>query len=109
MNNLIYCFGFIISLIIIFIGLYNTNEQTIQSGASLLFFMLMAFIGNIISEIRNKKIKLSIVKFMLPLFIVSAGIIIYGSHTNHIIIASFISFILGLSSFYFLFSKQKNE
>ena len=56
MKNLIFCLAFIVSLVIIIAGLYKTDYDTIQSGTSLFFFMLAAFAGTVISEIRKKEI-----------------------------------------------------
>lgn len=106
MKNLIYCFGFMVSLTIILVGLNKTDGSIIQSGTSLLFFMLMAFVGSTISEIKNKKIDRYILKFIIPLFIISIGSIIYGACTNHIVIASLISLLLGLISISLIFKKR---
>lgn len=55
-EKLNFCLAFIVSLVIIIAGLYKTDYDTIQSGTSLFFFMLAAFAGTVISEIRKRKL-----------------------------------------------------
>lgn len=98
MGYILYAFSFLVSLIIIFIGLYKSDNEIIQSGASLFLFMLAAFIGTLISEIKKKKIDTRVLKIIIPLFLISIACIICGAYTDHLILGSFISLLLGIIS-----------
>lgn len=98
MKNLIFCLAFIVSLVIIIIGLYKTDYGTIQSGTSLFFFMLAAFAGTVISEIRKKEIDTRVVKIVIPLFLITNACIIIGAYTENMVLAGVISFLLGIIS-----------
>lgn len=86
MKNLIFCLAFIVSLVIIIAGLYKTDYDTIQSGTSLFFFMLAAFAGTVISEIRKKEIDTRVVKIVIPLFLITIACIIVGAYTEYMVI-----------------------
>lgn len=107
MKNLIFCLAFIVSLVIIITGLWKTDYGIIQSGTSLFFFMLTAFTGTVISEIRKKKTDTKALKIVIPLFLISVGSIICGAYTDHIILAGFVSFILGIISCYIIYIYSK--
>lgn len=96
MKNLIFCFAFTIALTLIVTGLHKGNVGIIESGSSFLFFMLLAFIGNTISELKKEKINIGMLKIAIPLFMLSVGALIYGSYINQIAIASVISLIFGI-------------
>lgn len=107
MKSIVYCFGFGVALMIILFGLSNSDNKLIQSGASLFFFMFMAFIGSFISEMRKKKIGVKVLKYIIPLFIIAIGILVYGAYTNNIIIAGIVSLILGILSIAFILLEKK--
>ena len=107
MKNLIFCLAFIVSLVIIITGLWKTDYGIIQSGTSLFFFMLAAFVGTVVSEIRKKKIDTRVVKILIPLFLITIACIIIGAYTDHIVLAGFVSFILGIISCYIIYINSK--
>ena len=98
MKNLIFCLAFMVSLVIIIIGLCKSDYGIIQSGTSLFFFMLAAFSGTVISETRKKEIDTRVVKIVIPLFLITITCIIVGAYTEYMVLAGVISFLLGIIS-----------
>ena len=107
MKSVVYCFGFGVAFIVILFGLSTSDNELIQSGASLFFFMLMAFIGSSVSEMRKKKIGVKVLKYIIPLFILAIGILIYGSYTDNVITAGIISLVLGIVSIALILYEEK--
>lgn len=97
MKNIIFCLAFMVSLVIIITGLCK-SDCTIQSGTSLFFFMLAAFTGTVVSEIRKKEIDTRVVKIVIPLFLITIACIIVGAYTEYMVLAGVISFLLGIIS-----------
>lgn len=108
MKNIIYSVAFTIPLTVMLIGLYNENIQTISSGFSLLFLMFMSFIGSSIAEFKKYNFNLSVLKIIIPLFIISIATIIYSSFIDMIVLGCIFSLVIGIFSCFLLLHKKNN-
>lgn len=102
MNYLIYCSAFLFITIMLLFGLYNKDFELLRTAGSLLFFIVMSFIGTTISQLKKKNIDLKRLKIFIPLFLISISLLIYFISIDLIIVGACLSFLIGVISCIYL-------